>query len=82
MRFKKILFTVIVGYLVLTVYFLAWSYYHGLAEAEKASLMRLRGITNAIALQIDGDQHELLLQKNIQKDAVTQNAQDSNCTVY
>jgi signal transduction histidine kinase len=78
MRFKKILFTVIAGYLVLTVYFLAWSYYHGLAEAEKAALMRLRGITNAIALQVDGDQHERLFQKNTQKDAIIQNNQDSN----
>ncbi len=77
MRFKKILFTVIAGYLVLTAYFLVWSYRHSLYQAEQASLMRLRGITNAIALQIDGDLHDALMRRHTTKDAITTSGQDS-----
>jgi len=76
-RFKQILTTVIVGFLVLNTYFLIWSYYHAIQQAQQASLMRLLGITNALALQIDGEEHTALLQRFKEKDAITINTQDS-----
>jgi signal transduction histidine kinase len=76
-RFRQILFTVVVGYIALAGYFVGWSYYHAVAQAEQAALMRLQGISNALALQIDGDEHRALMNRYADKDAITDNRQDS-----
>ncbi len=76
-RYKQILAIVTVGFLILTTYFLVWSYWHSVRQAEQASLMRLRGITNALALQIDGDEHEALLRTYPSKDAIVTKYQDT-----
>jgi signal transduction histidine kinase len=77
MRFKQILATVIIGFLALTTYFLVWSYHHAIDQAQQASLMRLMGITNALALQIDGDEHTNLMKKHPKKDDIVFKYQDS-----
>jgi signal transduction histidine kinase len=76
-RFKNILLIVILGYVTLTVCFVVWSYRLTIHQAEQASLMRLLGIANALALQIDGDQHETLMERYKTKDAIRSSGQDS-----
>ncbi len=76
-RIRPILLTVGFGFLALTAWLAAWSYFRSLAVAEQGSLMRLRGIANAVALQIDGDAHEVLMQKWPTKDGIVFSAQDS-----
>jgi signal transduction histidine kinase len=76
-RFRQILLTVIAGYIALAGYFIGWSYYHAVNQAEQAALMRLQGISNALALQIDGDEHRVLMNRYADKDAIADNRQDS-----
>ncbi len=77
-RIKQILTTVVVGFLLLISYFLAWSYYQSINQAEQTTLMRLGGIVNSLALQIDGDVHQHLTMQYVKKDAIQSNLQDSN----
>jgi signal transduction histidine kinase len=75
---KRIIPTVVVGFLVLLTYFLVYSYRTALAEAENTTLMRLGGIVNSMALQIDGDTHQHLTMQYLHKDDVIDARQDSN----
>ncbi len=77
-RAKRIIPTVVLGFLVLLTYFLIFSYRSALAEAENATLMRLGGIVNSMALQIDGDVHQHLTMQYLQKDEILVTRQDSN----
>ncbi len=74
---KRIIPTVVVGFLVLLTYFLIFSYRNALAEAENTTLMRLGGIVNSMALQIDGDAHQHLTMHYLQKDEILTTQQDS-----
>ncbi len=77
-RMRRIMLTVILGFVFLILYFTIRSYQREIRQAESASLMRLAGIVNSLALQIDGDMHQRLMQQNTQKDAITDKAQDTN----
>lgn len=77
-RLRWVMTSVIVAFVLLTTYFVVWSYYSLLRSAEEASLMRLGGIVNTLALQIDGDQHQRLMAAYPQQGAITHNDQDSN----
>jgi signal transduction histidine kinase len=77
-RLRRVMTTVILAFLMLNAYFLWWSYKNSLEQAERGSLMRLAGIANTLALQIDGDQHEKLMARFSQKDAILTIGQDSN----
>jgi signal transduction histidine kinase len=68
---NKILGLAIIGYLVLTAYFTIWSYHAYLQQSEADYLLRLHGIANAVALQVDGDRHQELARKNTRKDDVS-----------
>jgi signal transduction histidine kinase len=74
---KKVIPTVVVGFLILMTYFMWSSYRNALSEAENTTLMRLGGIVNSLALQIDGDAHQHLTMKYLQKDAILDTHQDS-----
>ncbi len=76
-RLRRVMTTVLVGFLLLTVYFLTGGYFNDLAEAEKASLMRLNGIAYTLSMQIDGDAHQRLMARYPQKDAILTRQQDS-----
>jgi signal transduction histidine kinase len=69
-RLRRVLALVILGYIIISGYFVIWSYNNSLAEAENASLMRLLGIANSLALQIDGDAHQHLFMDFMKKDDV------------
>ena len=76
-RFKNILLIVVLGFTTLTAVYAFWSYQHTLAQAQQASLMRLMGIANALALQIDGDRHAVLMREYPAMDAIIASDQDS-----
>jgi signal transduction histidine kinase len=77
-RLRRVMIAVVAAFLVLTSYSIYSSYSFSLAQAQKASLMRLGGIVNSLALQIDGDQHLMLMQKYPQVNAIKTNQQDSD----
>lgn len=77
-RIRRIMLTVMTGFIFLILYFTVWSYYHSINQAETASLMRLAGIANSLALQIDGDAHQKLMEHYQEKDAIKTREQDSS----
>lgn len=76
-RLKQVLVTVIIGFLVLMIYFVVWSYRQQISQAENTTLMRLQGITNSLALQIDGDAHQHLFMHYLKQDDIKAKNQDS-----
>jgi signal transduction histidine kinase len=76
-RYKRILIAVIAGYLAGMIASVVLSYRYTLRQAETATLMRLGGIANSLALQIDGDRHAQLMRRYTTKDAIRTNEQDS-----
>lgn len=75
---KRIFWLVIIGYLLVTAYFVGWTYFRFCDQAERSSLFRLEGIANAIALQIDADVHSQVAARHATKDAILFNTQDTN----
>jgi signal transduction histidine kinase len=73
----RILGIVVLGYMLICVYFTIWTYYRQYDLSERSSLLRLEGIANAIALQIDGDTHAHLTEKYPKMDDIKFNAQDT-----
>lgn len=65
--------SIIVLWLVIVVLF----YNFTVSQHEQSTLMRLAGIANSLALQIDGDIHEEIFETNKVKDAIIRNDQDS-----
>ncbi len=77
-RLRRVMMTVVAAFILLVSYFIIWSYFNSLKEAENASLMRLGGIANTLALQIDGDAHQKMMAENPKMDDITATEQDSN----
>jgi signal transduction histidine kinase len=75
---QRIFLMTVLGYLLIVGYFTVWSYQSQCAQAEVATLLRLEGIANVLALQIDGDAHQKLTNRFAEKDAVLFNAQDTD----
>jgi signal transduction histidine kinase len=75
---QRIFWLVLSGFLIITAYFTIWTYNSMLQQAEKSLLLRLEGISNAIALQVDGDLHRQIAAKYPQKDAILYNSQDTD----
>ena len=75
---RRIFFLALVGYLLVAAYFTIWNYRRSCDQAEGASLLRLEGIANAVALQIDGDLHREVAARYPLKDAILYNQQDTD----
>lgn len=75
---KRIFWLVIIGYLLVTAYFVGWTYFRFCEQAEQSSLFRLEGIANAVALQIDADIHQKVAARYAKKDAILFNTQDTD----
>ena len=75
---KRIFWLVLTGYLLVTAYFVSWTYFRFCEQAEQSSLLRLEGIANAIALQVDADIHTKVATRYKSKDAILFNTQDTN----
>jgi signal transduction histidine kinase len=73
----RILGIVVLGYLLICTYFTIWTYHRQYDLSERSSLLRLEGIANATALQIEGDMHAQLTAKYPNMDDIKFNAQDT-----
>lgn len=69
----RILVIIFFSLVAITVFFLTQGYYAQIHLFEEAEYNKLSGIANTIALQIDGDDHELLLEQYPEKDGIRTN---------
>lgn len=76
-RMRWVITTVVAAWAALSLYFLIWGYASLLREAESGALMRLAGIVNTLALQIDGDAHQQLMARYPAPDDINRSDQDS-----
>ena len=76
---KKVIFIVTLGYSLLSAYFIIWSYHSYLADAENETLLRLQGIANSLSVQVNANEHQFLVKKYGNKDAILKSDQD---TIY
>jgi signal transduction histidine kinase len=75
---NRILWLVLVGYFLVSAYFTIWTYYRQSDLSEKSALLRLEGIVNSLALQINGDLHHQLTQRYQHQDEILFNTQDTD----
>ena len=75
---NRILWLVLIGYFLVSAYFTIWTYYRQSDLSEKSALLRLEGIVNSLALQINGDLHYQLTQRYQHQDDILFNAQDTD----
>lgn len=75
---NRILWLVLLGYFLVSAYFTIWTYYRQSDLSEKSALLRLEGIVNSLALQINGDLHHQLTQRYLTKDSILFNTQDTD----
>lgn len=75
---NRILWLVLIGYFLVSAYFTIWTYYRQCDLSEKSALLRLEGIVNSLALQINGNVHLQLSQRYTQKDDILFNTQDTD----
>ncbi len=75
---NRILWIVLAGYILVSVYFTVWTYYRQCDLSEQSALLRLEGIVNSLALQIDGSKHQNLTQHYLKQDEILFNAQDTD----
>jgi len=59
----RVFIAIYLGLAVLSVYFIHTGYFGGLKMAEQGELARLKSITATLAMQVDGDELALLLQR-------------------
>lgn len=74
----RILWLVIFGFTGICAYFILENYLTDLKKTEQSALLRLEGIAQTVALQIDGDLHKKIQQKYTFENAVFYNQQDTN----
>jgi signal transduction histidine kinase len=76
-RMKRIMILVFVAFFIILLSLSALFYRNTLQNFEKSELMRLQGISNSLALLINGDEHERLMMKYTHKDDITNINQDT-----
>ena len=73
---RKVVLVVGLGFSLLSAYFTIWSYHSYLQNSEADTLLRLEGIANSLAVQINAADHEYLVKKYPGKDALLSSEQD------
>ncbi len=76
-RIRRILILVMVAFFIIIGILSLLFYKYTLNNFVQSELMKLRGISNSIALQIDGDVHDKLMMKYKTKDGIFNNYDDS-----
>lgn len=74
---SKIVITVFSGLLVLSTYFIVNTYFTSLHDSEEGALKRLEAIAKTLAIQIDGDQHEIITERYPEPGVLSSNEEDS-----
>ena len=76
-RLRQILLLVGGSIVILWLLIVVLFYNFTVSQHEQSTLMRLAGIANSLALQIDGDVHEEIFETHKAKDDIKKNDQDS-----
>ncbi len=76
-RLRQIIILVAGSIVILWLLIALLFYNFTISQYEKSTLLRLEGIANTLALQINGDIHEQIFKSHQSKDAITRNEQDS-----
>ncbi|HMP29835.1 MAG TPA: hypothetical protein PKD85_09550, partial [Saprospiraceae bacterium] len=76
-RYVRILLLFIVSYIIITVFLIVGFYNYSLKTLQQSELTKLKGIANAVSLQIKGDDHEKLFNMYDQKDGISDLGQDT-----
>ncbi|MFZ1560953.1 MAG: hypothetical protein WAT37_13560, partial [Saprospiraceae bacterium] len=76
-RLRQILLLVGSAIIILWLLIVVLFYNFTVSQHEQSTLLRLAGIANSLALQIDGDIHEKIFESNKGQDAISHNDQDS-----
>lgn len=74
----KIIISVYLCLIVLALYNAFHSYHSNINQAKQAALTKLSTISNILANEINGDEHEKLIEKYTQKDAISNNESDKD----
>jgi signal transduction histidine kinase len=74
---RRIFTFVIISFVILTGHFISQFYFSTLNNGQALTLERLESVANIVALQIDGDEHELMMQSHKTKDAITKTNSDA-----
>ena len=67
---RRIFTLVIVSFVGLSIHFISQHYISTLQEGQNLTLERLQNLANTIALQIDGNEHNKMMQLNKDKDGI------------
>jgi signal transduction histidine kinase len=76
-RLRQILLLVGGSIIVLWLLIVVLFYNFTVSQYEQSTLMRLAGIANSLALQIEGDTHQAIFDSHKEQDAISRNDQDS-----
>ncbi len=76
-RLRQILLLVGSAIIILWLLIVVLFYNFTVSQHEQSTLLRLAGIANSLALQIDGDIHEKIFESYKGQDAISHNDQDS-----
>jgi signal transduction histidine kinase len=76
-RLRQILLLVGGSIIVLWLLIVVLFYNFTVSQYEQSTLMRLAGIANSLALQIEGDTHQAIFDYHKEQDAISRNDQDS-----
>lgn len=72
------MFIIYLSIIAITVFFIIFGYYNQLKVYEQKEYERLQALASSVALGLDGDLHEDLMQKHKWKDDITEVNQDSS----
>lgn len=75
---KRILWLVIFGFVAVCAYFTIENYLTDYKKTEQTTLLRLEGIAQSVALQVDGDLHRKIQEKNRYENDIFYNQQDTD----
>jgi signal transduction histidine kinase len=67
---KRIFTLVIISFAGLAIYFISQHYFSTIQEVQTLTLEHLHNVANTIALQIDGDEHDKMMQLHKAKDDI------------
>ncbi len=73
----RIMFIIYITIILLTVFFILFGYYNQLNLHEQRQYDRLKGIVSSVAINIDGDTHQQLMQKYTSAATINEPADDS-----
>ena len=76
-RLRKIFFLVLLGFTTIETVLSIFFYQYTINNFKRNELIRLKGISNTVALQLEGEYHKTLLDKYRNYNDITQNGQDS-----